>query len=108
MVSIMTRQLRSADKYDVKSKIKNTRLYRPVCGAKEWIREVMLRLRELSETTKWHISLKPSSVYVASLQKSPGSLEAWISLAGALRRENNLDCDIVELLKNHKILGLEF
>jgi hypothetical protein len=62
-------------------------------------------LRELLQSTTWHMSLKPSSVYVVSLQQSPGSLEAWISLAGALKRENNLDCDIVELLKNHKILG---
>jgi len=103
--STMMHGLRSAATHVIKSKIKSTRLYRPLFGARQWLREVRLRFNEWSQSTKWHINLKPSSVYVTSLQQSPESLEAWISLAGALGRENNLDCHMVELLKNHKILG---
>ncbi len=101
----MTHQQRNTATQLLTSKIKTTRLYRPLLDARQRLRRVRLWFKELWENAKWHVGLKPSGFYVASLQQSPGSLETWISLAGALRRENTLDCDMVGLLKNHKILG---
>lgn len=93
-----------AVKHFLKSQIQSTRLYGPLRGARQWLREVRSRSQAWWQITKWHMNLKPSSFYVDSLHQSPGSLESWISLAGALTHENNLDSDTVELLKNHKML----